>query len=74
MSIEDRAQEIELAQWERNNQPRERLIFNPDDEGYGPEQCVNCDDDMHEVRRAYGFKVCVVCATEFERLKSRGLF
>lgn len=73
MSIEDRAQDQEVADWERNNRPRDRRIFAPGEEGYGPECCAECGDEMPEVRRAYGYALCVSCAADLERIRSRGL-
>lgn len=74
MSIEDRAQEAEAAEWERNNRPRRGIrIFSPSEPGYGPELCLECEDDMPDVRRAYGYNLCTECATERERLRLRGL-
>lgn len=68
MSVEDRAQEQEVMDWERNNRPRaERPIYAPGDRGYGPAKCAQCEDDMPAVRRAYGYMLCVECAAERER-------
>lgn len=63
MGNEDAAQRIELMEWEANNRTRkaEKFKFSPEEAGYGPEFCEACDEDMHEVRRAYGFKICVPC-------------
>lgn len=70
MSAEDRAQDVELQDWERNNRPRaERKLFKPGDPGYGPAQCAECDDDMPAARRAYGFQVCTPCKELAERQK-----
>ena len=67
MSLEDKAQEQELMAWERNNRPRtEPLRYEPTDPNYGPEFCTACDDEMPEIRRAYGFRVCVDCKTKQE--------
>lgn len=70
MSVEDRAQEQEVMDWERNNRPRgERPVFAPGEAGYGPAVCAKCEDDMPAVRRAYGYVLCVVCAAEQERTR-----
>lgn len=42
-------------------------VAKPGDPGYGPEECERCGDDMHPVRRSYGFKLCVHCAEAKER-------
>lgn len=72
MSIEDRAQEVELADWRHNNRPRELKTYAPDDPGYGPEFCDWCEDDMPDVRRAYGYRFCTPCAADRERRMSGG--
>lgn len=72
MSVEDRAQEQEVMDWERNNRPRvKKLVYALGDQGYGPAQCAQCDGDMPAVRRAYGYVLCVECAAERERVASR---
>lgn len=72
MSAEDRAQEVELMEWERNNRSRPGpLKFAPGDHGYGPEQCVSCDDDMPAARREHGFDLCVACKTLAEKVGQR---
>ena len=70
MSEEDRAQEAELREWEINNRSRSagKVKFKPDEEGYGPEACTSCEDDMPEQRRAWGYEICVVCSEYRERL------
>lgn len=62
MSAEDKAQEIELKQWERDNKASsEPIRYEPTEAGYGPAECQACDANMHPVRRSYGFKLCVSC-------------
>jgi RNA polymerase-binding transcription factor DksA len=62
MSAEDHAQELELKEWERNNKTRSDPVrHEPTDAGYGPEECIECGDDMPAVRRGYGYKLCVTC-------------
>lgn len=66
----DKAQELELAMWEANQRRHKaQNKFTPDQQGYGPAECVECDSPMPEVRRAYGFVLCVVCASARERLR-----
>ena len=73
MSTEDIAQEIELADWERNNKRREVLKFAPTDKGYGSEFCDECDEKMPEARREYGRRLCTTCQDRKEKLIKRGL-
>lgn len=69
MADEDRAQEIELMEWERNNKPRNAPFkFDRTDPRYGPEACADCDEDMPLARREYGFCLCVECKTKAERV------
>jgi RNA polymerase-binding transcription factor DksA len=72
MSDEDRAQELELKEWERNNRSRQAPVkYSPGDHGYGPAECVNCDEVMPAVRREHGFDLCVACKTISEQVSSR---
>lgn len=68
MSNEDAAQALELKQWEFNNasRPVGPITYEPDAPGYGPAECIECGDDMPEVRRRYGFKMCVHCKSRQE--------
>lgn len=59
MSEADAAQEVELREWERIN----AAVANKPEPAYGPANCVECDNDMHPVRRQHGFKLCVECQT-----------
>lgn len=34
---------------------------------YGPEECDQCGDEMPDVRRQHGFRLCVECQTLLER-------
>lgn len=34
---------------------------------YGPEECDQCGDEMPDIRRQHGFRLCVECATLRER-------
>lgn len=64
VSMEDIAQDVELKQWELNNQSRsEPVKYALGDEGYGPEFCANddCGAEMPAARRAHGFRICVGC-------------
>jgi|GEM_PF-1929559 len=72
MSDEDRAQDLELAQWEANQRLRAVAVrFEPGTPGYGPAECTECEEKMPAVRRAYGFRVCVECASSAEQAKLR---
>lgn len=67
MSMEDYAQKIELAEWERNNASRQPPVkYAPEDEGYGPEHCDECGEEMPAARRAHGFRICVHCKAKHE--------
>lgn len=71
MSEEDRAQEVELRQWERNNASRPAPVkYAPGEDGYGPEECDECGAKMPTARRVYGFELCVECKT-IEEQRSR---
>lgn len=71
MSMEDIAQDVELREWERNNIGRrgDSVRFEPEDVGYGPEECEECGAPMPVERRAWGFELCVPCKqiTEMRR-------
>jgi RNA polymerase-binding transcription factor DksA len=68
MSIEDRAQELELRDWERNNRPRnEQKRFEPNQKGYGTSHCLDCGDEMPLLRRAMGKNMCTDCTSAEER-------
>lgn len=34
---------------------------------YGPEECDQCGEEMPDVRRQHGFRLCIECATLRER-------
>lgn len=68
MSLEDKAQEQEIALWEIINKPSPKPAkYEPGDPGYGPPECEDCEAVMHVVRRGYGFKKCVDCQSLLER-------
>lgn len=68
MSEADQAQAIELKMWEQANASRPDPVRHaPGDPGYGPEWCDRCGDEMPEVRRQYGFSICVTCKTIEEK-------
>lgn len=68
MSIEDRAQEHEAAEWERLNRARQAAPeYKPGDAKYGPEACEDCDEPMPPERRARGRHHCTVCTELLER-------
>lgn len=74
MSIEDKAQELEAEMWARNNRGRpEPKTFAPGDAGYGPQECDECLDEMPDLRRQYGFKLCTACQSAVEERKRRNL-
>lgn len=66
MSLEDKAQQHEATIWAQNNRAREVVTYNPGERGYGPVECADCGDDMHQVRRSYGFTRCTSCAAARE--------
>lgn len=68
MSLEDKAQELELAHWEINNTPRgDSRKYQPDETGYGPEECDECGNQMPPERRAWGYTLCVHCKEAHEK-------
>lgn len=73
MSAEDKAQELEAKYWEINNMNRNHLpkAAQPGDPNYGPEECNECGEEMHPVRRSHGFTLCFNCATEEESRLTR---
>lgn len=68
MNLEDMAQQHEAQLWEERNShwDRQPAVKNPGDPGYGPAECDDCGEDMHPVRRRYGFKACTKCQSEVE--------
>lgn len=74
MSEADRAQEVEARDWEHNNRPRAPLpVFTPKDKGYGPAECVECGDEMPELRRSMGCEMCTDCTSIRERKTKMGV-
>lgn len=71
MEIEEAAQIHELKEWEVRNTRTPSPTYTPGQTGYGPAECMGCGADMHQVRRAYGYKVCTPCQSELEA-KSTG--
>jgi RNA polymerase-binding transcription factor DksA len=68
MSTEDIAQELEALDWERNNRPRvQRRLLEPDEPGYGPAECEECEIEMPPLRRAMGRHLCTYCTERGER-------
>jgi len=64
MADEDRAQEVELREWERNNsRVPGQVRFKPDESGYGPEFCQveTCGMELPVQRREWGFTICFDC-------------
>lgn len=67
MSIEDKAQDHEAAEWEhRNAPPPPRPTFKPGDAGYGPKECDECESTMPPLRRANGWVLCTRCQSLVE--------
>lgn len=74
MSEADRAQELEARDWEINNRPRmPRPVYSPHERGYGPAECVECGDDMPDLRRAMGCEMCTDCTSIQERRQKQGI-
>lgn len=72
MSLEDRAQEHEAAEWEIRNRPREpKKLIEPGAPGYGPSECEDCGNPMPELRRANGWSLCTECQSLIERRARR---
>ena len=71
MSIEDAAQAHEAQVWAIHNRAREVITYQPGEHGCGPAECLECDADMHPVRRGHGFTVCTECQTKFEKAQLR---
>lgn len=68
MSLEDRAQEQEAAEWAARNAPRAtRPQFEPGQAGYGPKFCEECESTMPALRRANGWVLCTSCQSAVER-------
>lgn len=74
MSIEDIAQDVELQQWELNQQRGAGpLRVGPEHPSYGPEECDECGGEMPDARRAYTYRLCVHCQTALEARRARGI-
>lgn len=73
MNIADAAQDHEAQEWEIINASRRgaQSIFKPSDAGYGPAECDDCGEEMPDVRRAYGFSLCVHCKGSREARQGR---
>lgn len=69
MNIEDAAQAHEVQEWEIRNRARQVAVYQPGDLDYGPAECTKCGEDMHPVRRSYGFRTCTPCASAAERAR-----
>jgi hypothetical protein len=77
MSPEDRAQALELREWESNNERAssgKAVRYQPGDAGYGPEFCVigSCGEELPAERRTWGFNICVECKARMERAGRNG--
>jgi len=74
MSIEDKAQELELQMWrqlnERTPSPSSKT-FTQDEPGYGPAVCGECGEPMPDNRRRLGSHLCGECKEDLERRKRR---
>lgn len=72
MEIEEAAQEHEAREWEARNKARTpEPIYQPADPGYGPAECVECDEEMPAQRRAYGYHLCTKCKSARETGRPR---
>ena len=71
MNIADNAQDHEAHEWALRNAPREVKQYKPGDAGYGPEECDECGDKMHPVRRGHGFRLCTSCQSAREIVSGR---
>lgn len=72
MSVEDQAQELELARWEANNTPHnDGRRYKKGDAGYGPKDCDECGSKMPPQRREWGYTICVHCKEAEERRVGR---
>lgn len=75
MSQEDRAQDEEAFLWELRNSGRQvAKEFEPGEKGYGPAQCTDddCGEDMPELRRRRGCKLCTTCQDAADKRAKRG--
>ncbi len=67
MDLEEAAQLHEAKEWEMRNAARiPEPIYHPSDPGYGPAECVQCDEEMPAQRRAYGYHLCTKCKSALE--------
>lgn len=74
MSSEDKAQDNEVAEWERNQRPPATDVsftYTPAEFGYGPAACKECGEAMPLERRAMGRKLCTACQTDIEAKKKK---
>lgn len=74
MSQEDKAQDNEVAEWERNQHPPASDVsftYQPAEFGYGPAACKECEEAMPLERRAIGRKLCTLCQTHQEVRKKK---
>lgn len=68
MSLEEKAQEHEAKVWLQQQQLRVvPPMYQPQDAGYGPAECVRCDAPMPALRRQNGWRLCTACQTKAER-------
>jgi len=73
MSIEDRAQDLEIREWERNNRVKPLRAYAADEAGYGPAACRECGTAMPTPRRIDGRSHCTPCQTAIEQRIERRL-
>lgn len=73
----DLAQDLELADYERNNQRgvNAKIKFTPDEVGYGQEACQSeesgdCTGTVETARRELGYHICSHCANHRYELES----
>lgn len=68
MNDSDYLEKIQEEEYRRaNDRPHSQHKFTSEEEGYGPEECEECDEPMIIARREYGFKLCVPCKELTER-------
>lgn len=65
MSIEDKAQDHEILVWKQINASRGPVTYQIGEPGYGPEFC-GCGEAIPMLRRQYGFRHCIDCASVAE--------
>lgn len=57
----------QMANWIRDKTVSTIRANLPPEGTLGPEQCVECENDIPLIRRDHGFSLCVECAGRRER-------